>query len=430
MTAFTLTSLLNNTFADFVPNEHLHTEVHQKDELREVYNSIVQKSKDAPLYMLDRTGAAQDYAVRLKEDARELQKAINSMVSDYSTSILDQKIASSDDENYVLAKYIGSAESSNDTSFNISVEKLASGQINEGISVPNDEYALEPGAYSFDLKINDTDYEFQFNVSSADTNVNILNRISRLLDRSNVGLKSSVVNDSPDTSYIRIEGTNTGKTVNGKPAFVISDDNTSRKSGAVASYGLNNLTHEASNALFSINGSPHQSYSNTFTVNRTFELTLKQPTEDRTVNIGLKADLDAMTYNINHLAGAYNDFIKKAAEATNNYNGSHKIMRELNRMSLHYSRAFDSFGLNVQKDGTIAIDDEQLNKYISGSESENNLDPLQEFINSLVDKSEEIAIDPMKYTNQKLVCYKKPGVNFANPYMTSMYTGMLFNNYC
>ncbi|MCR5525996.1 MAG: flagellar filament capping protein FliD [Lachnospiraceae bacterium] len=430
MSAFTLNKLLKNEYADSGYPKSIRSELHKKDELIGVYKSIVKKSKDAPIYMLDKTGASQFFAVSLKEDARELKTTINSLISDYSTSVLDQKIASSSNEELVAAKYIGSSGNSDDTSFNIAVKQIATGQLNIGRTLPNDESSLEPGGYSFDLRINETDYEFQFNVSPGDTNLNIMSRIAKLIDRSNVGLKASLTADSPSESAIQIEGTHTGSPPNGKPSFIISDDNTSRKAGAVDAFGLNDMAHAASNAVFSINGTQHQSYSNIFTVNRTFELTLKKASDDEIVDIGLKADLDAMTYNINHLAGAYNDFIMKASAATNSYNGSQKIMRELHRMSLHYSKAFDSFGLNVQKDGTIVIDDEQLNKHITEDTSEDTLRPIQNFIDSLVDKSEEITIDPMQYTKQKLVCYKKPGVNFPNPYMTSMYTGMLFNSYC
>lgn len=44
----------------------------------------------------------------------------------------------------------------------------------------------------------------------------------------------------------------------------------------------------------------------------------------------------------------------------------------------------------------------------------------------------DIAMNPMKYIEDKVVVvYPNPQKeNFANPYMTSMYSGMLFNLYC
>ena len=41
-----------------------------------------------------------------------------------------------------------------------------------------------------------------------------------------------------------------------------------------------------------------------------------------------------------------------------------------------------------------------------------------------------ISLNPMKYVNKTVVAYKNPGHNFANPYVTSNYSGMMFNYYC
>ena len=55
---------------------------------------------------------------------------------------------------------------------------------------------------------------------------------------------------------------------------------------------------------------------------------------------------------------------------------------------------------------------------------------LKEFSNHLIQKSEEISLNPMNYVEKKIVAYKNPGRSFANPYMTSAYSGMIFNGYC
>jgi hypothetical protein len=36
----------------------------------------------------------------------------------------------------------------------------------------------------------------------------------------------------------------------------------------------------------------------------------------------------------------------------------------------------------------------------------------------------------MDYVDKKIVAYKNPGHNFASPYITSAYSGMMFNSYC
>ena len=53
-----------------------------------------------------------------------------------------------------------------------------------------------------------------------------------------------------------------------------------------------------------------------------------------------------------------------------------------------------------------------------------------DFTHSLVRKSDQISLDPMNYVNNIVVAYKNPGKNFATPYITSAYSGMMFNSYC
>ena len=41
-----------------------------------------------------------------------------------------------------------------------------------------------------------------------------------------------------------------------------------------------------------------------------------------------------------------------------------------------------------------------------------------------------IVLDPMHYIERPVVAYKNPGHGFSNPYITSEYSGMMFNGYC
>lgn len=194
---------------------------------------------------------------------------------------------------------------------------------------------------------------------------------------------------------------------------------------------MDRLVHEPTNARFTINGETYEAYSNTFTLDDSFEMTLKGVTgEGKDAHIGLKPNLEALTYNINHLAGAYNDFIKRAAEYTENYGQSDKIMNEMTRLSRSFYLPLSAVGLDMMSDGTIEVDDEVLTERASLENPENSLSAIKDFTSAIIRKSDDIALNPMSYTKQKLVAYKKPGGNFPNPYMTSMYSGMMFSGYC
>ena len=430
MSAFTLTNVYSNILTSYQPRSSRY-DSHKKDELKSVYRSIVKQNEDAPLFLMDESGESQKFAVNLKEDARELKNAISSLSADYSSSILDKKIASSSDEDLVDAKYIGPDDTIDDApSFDISVEGLASSQVNIGSFLADGEMDLEPGNYSFDININDTDYEFQFSIEEGDTNADIEGRIARLISHANIGLSASVINGE-GTSALRIESVSTG--IRGKDGmnFIVSDENTSRTKGSVDYFGINTVTHSPTNAAFTINGKEHSALSNNFTVDKSFELNLKGVSEEGTsVHIGLKTDLDALTENINNLAGAYNDFIRKASEYTQNYGRSGKFMYEMSTLAGSYANALDAVGLALQNDGTLKVDNSLLTSSASEDDPKVSLSAIQRFTNALTRKSSEISLNPMKYADQVVVAYKNPGKNFPNPYVTSMYSGMLFSSYC
>jgi flagellar hook-associated protein 2 len=70
--------------------------------------------------------------------------------------------------------------------------------------------ALPPDTYSFDIGINDMNYEFQFSIRAGETNRNILNRLERLINNSRIGLNAEIIEGEEETSSLRIESQTTG----------------------------------------------------------------------------------------------------------------------------------------------------------------------------------------------------------------------------
>ena len=87
--------------------------------------------------------------------------------------------------------------------------------------------------------------------------------------------------------------------------------------------------------------------------------------------------------------------------------------------------------MHLQEDGILSVNDEKLLQ--TAAESGNDLsgfNVLKEFSSSLLHKSDQVALNPMDYVDKKIVAYKNPGHNFVSPYITSAYSGMMFNIYC
>ncbi len=430
-----LNQVYNHYLTTYAPKGASQYDAHKRSELRSVYNSIVKMNKEAPLYLLDNSNETRQFAVGIKEQARQLGNTISSLGVVNHTALLNKKTTYSTNENIATAEYIGAKDAQSEKaspSFTLEVQSLASPQVNLGAFLPDGKPALAPGAYSFDVSINDMNYEFQFNIKEEETNLDIQKRLERLINSADIGLEASVIGDNNARSALRLCSTTTGLAEGKTASFSISDDNTSKANGTVAYFGLNYMAIEPHNAQFLLNGEPHSTSSNHFTVEKQFEVTLTgvSPEEGESATIGLKTDLDSLADNVHILVQGYNSFLQAVNETTGALSRGQRLVRDLNSLSLAYRYDLDSMGIRTQEDGTLAVDDTLLKQSVSEREPEDALQSVRNFAASLMRKTSQINLNPMDYVDKTIVAYKNPGRNFAAPYITSPYSGMLFNSYC
>lgn len=406
---------------------------HKKSELRSVYDSMVKLNKESPVYLLKNTPATQAFAVGVKENARLLRNNIASLGGVDEASLLNKKAAYSSDETKVVANFVGEHAATEEIpSFEIKVDSLATGQTNLGDFLPsNTKTFLRAKTYSFDLHINDMNYEFQFSIGDAETNLQVQERLCKLINNSGVGLESQIIDDGSGNTALQINTLATG-VIDGKDTlFTITDFKTSQAAGSVSYFGLNKIKTQASNAIFTINGRPHSSYSNDFTVEKTFALHLKDTTgPDEAITIGTKNDVESLVGNISHMVQGYNDFIKSIAEYRDEHPMSNKLLNEMSGIANYYSETFSALGLSVEEDGIISINRDEIKTSLESEHMEDLFADMKNFTSSLLRKSNEVTLDPMKYVDKKVVAYKNPGKNFSSPYTSSIYSGMMFNSYC
>lgn len=429
-----LSNIYNFYMTTYAPKSSTPYDSHKKSELRSVYNSIVKMNKEAPLYILDTSKESQEFAIGMKENARELRNTIASLGGLDEDKLLNKKAAYSSNENMVSASFIGTAtEGVEIPSVEVEVHALASPQINMGKYLPSDEpIGLAADTYSFDMSIDDLNYEFQYNIKAEDTNKDVQDRLARLINNANIGITAQVLEDEENNSCLRLESNATGLKNNKSMIFKVSDHRTSKTSGSVDYFGLDYLEAAASNARYSINGEERISPSNNVTVGQLYELTLNGVgSEDgEKASIGLKTDVESLTENINTLVRGYNSFLRAAAEYSDSQPKSNRLVHEMSNISKLYARGLTSAGLSLNLDGTLEVDNETIQKTAMGEDVKEAFSSIMDFTNSLVRKSNQIALNPMNYVNNTVVAYKNPGKNFATPYITSAYSGMMFNSYC
>ncbi len=428
-------NIYNYYLTAYTPKNAGKYDAHKRSELRSLYNSMIKLNKESPLYMITNRRESAQFAVGLKENARGLHMELASLGGNLdSKELLERKVAYSSNEDLVTASFIGDMSASSLVpELDIEVQALASGQMNLGNFLSNDSrISLPPDTYSFDISINDMNYEFQFTIRDGETNRNIQDRLGRLINNSHIGLRAEIIDGEEGTSSLRIESEATGLRPGRDKLFSISDENTSKSSGMVSYLGLDYVSRNASNAAFTINGEAREAYSNKFTLDKSYEIQLQgvSPEENGVASIGLKADYEALADNVAQLAGSYNSFLSAVDQFKVSQSSSGKLKGEMSWITALYKDNLSRIGLNVQEDGSIDVDRNTLSTAIHSGDADDKFQVVKNFTQQIFRKTNQISLNPMRYVDKTVVAYKNPGHNLPTPYVSSNYIGMLFNYYC
>lgn len=402
---------------------------HTRTQLKNTYSKVVKINSQTPVYKLDLSTAAQKYAIDLKEHARALENITEDLSDGADGTMTFKKSAVSSNASAVNASYITDfGAASDDESFDINVKQLACSQLNTGNYLQPRSKHIKPGEYSFDLSINDVIYEFQFKVDNSETTNNIQNKIARLINRSNIGLTANIKEDSLGNTAINIESESTGINGTTPVIFSIKSDDANNQL-LIDTLGLDRVTQYPSNAIFDVDGDERSSMSNSITINKAYDVKLSKVTEEP-VTISLKADADSIVESLNELVAGYNNLISVTNDENNNhFQGTEKLQNEIASIARSYKKQLADSGLSLNKDGTISADKEVIINADNKDALSHIYESLNSFKNSIKEKAEDIALNPMDYVNNKIIAYKNLLRSFPDPYNLSAYTGMMFNGY-
>lgn len=427
-----LDTAYNNYLTTYAPKELTRYDTHKKSELRSVYNSIVKLNKESPWYLPTTSKDTQTYAMNLKENARSLHNTIAQLGGLEEDGLFRKKSAYTTDRNVATASFIGSVtDGSEAPEYQLEVESLATPQENLGNFLPDIRVHLPEDTYSFDISINDMNYEFQFSIDSEETNREIQTRLARLINNADIGLKAQIMTDNNKTA-LRLISDSTGLKEGHNAVFSITDDKTSKRSGTVAYFGLDFTARAATNACYSLNGEAHSSTENHFQIGKLFQVKLHgTTTPENPVTIGLKTDIESLADNVTALIGGYNDFLKSTDAYKEQQSRSKRLLSEMRGIASHYQAPLEALGIRMEADGQISVDSSLLKQSAEASRDiSQTFRILKDFSKSLLRKTDQISINPMEYVNRTVVAYKNPGKSFASPYTTSAYSGMMFNFFC
>lgn len=398
---------------------------HKKSELKSVYNNIIKTNKDSPLYKINPSVDLTKFAIDIKENSRQIQNVISSL-SEHGediASMLNKKIAVSSDEDVISVNYVGNHAVEAQPEFSIEVKQLATPQINEGNYLNQRGHAFEEGTFSFDLDTPTNSYEFQFNVNAGDNNHDVQSKIARLINQSDVGLTAEVLVNDAGESALRIASKQTGLGADEESLFSIQSGTSWNELNTL---GIGRITSPAANSLFLLNGNEHSSLSNTFTIDRSFEINLHKASEGNPVRIGFKANTETLSDGVDEMLQAYNGMLSVGMKYSSSHTNN-QLLNEMTRIARGLKDELEAVGITADEKGILSLERDVLAEAVSGEDSSKHYQTLNHFKNALSREAAKISINPMNYVDKVIVEYKNPGRNFAAPYAPSAYAGMLID---
>jgi len=130
------------------------------------------------------------------------------------------------------------------------------------------------------------------------------------------------------------------------------------------------------------------------------------------------------------LLDAYHSFLDTANRYTEGKTDTQGrlLHSELSSIAKSNKSALESIGLMVDDTAHISIEKEKLAEAIGPDRADETFSILGRFKNALGAKAEAVGVNPMNYVDKVVVEYKNPGRNFATPYISSIYSGMMLDS--
>jgi len=420
MTSNILTSIYDSYKQFYIPNNKPSD---GKKNVRSVVSSMEKINKESPLYITNNSQESKDNLINIKESAIELYYRLNQATGKNSgfDSILDKKMPESTNEDIATVSFLNRTINLEDTKeYKLSVENVAQKQVNIGKFLPNEITKLSAGVHSFDATIDDTSYEIQFNVKENETNKNIQERLSRLINKSVPGLHADVIEDGMGDSALKISADDVGfKNDNNLKFTFKSNDNIS-----VEYLGLSNVNNKPENSKIYLDDEYYELNSNTFELGELFEVTIKgkSKTQNDTTQIKIASDADAIVESVEEMVYGYNKFLDSIH--SNEFTWNMQIAKEFGNLAYIYKEKFEDIGLEI-KNNKFVVDTEKLK---DAANNKQDLASIKEFSELISKKVKEISVNPIKYVDKKIAAYKNPTKpQFSNPYVSSNYTGMFLD---
>lgn len=406
---------------------------HKKSELQNVYRDIMRLTSEQPLYKVTFDEAAQEYTLGIKNTVLSLSSMVKELNIDDDASVFKNQILISDQPETVDVTVLeGSVPSDNALPLSVEVYSLSSPQENHGTFVPSNESALVSGQYNFTIGIEENVYSFQFNVTSGSTNLELQKKLADFINKTSIGLRTRIVQE-PDTGESRLDliaitSGSSDKEASFRPADVRFPEDASH--GIITHFGLDQIGKAPVNTCFSINGVSKEVRGRSYLYDNALTLSFQRKTI-APVSIGKVTNQEPIMEKLRSFVDKYNSVFDYVQEKQPNNPRAKKLLYDLGNTMRRFSAELEDCGLSVSRAGTLSVDEKLMYNAAGNGGLEHLFSEDSQFSSALLKRLSDISLNPMEYLNKTVVTYPNiTAKKTLNPYVSSIYCGLLYNNYC
>lgn len=431
-----LLSVYNHLMQGLVMMHQTRFDTHKKSELRDVYQNILRLSAEQPLYKLSFDEAAQNFTLGIKNSALSLSCAVKELHIDDDSSVFRSKSLRSDcPEAVSVSVPDGSSPNHVQLPLELELTALSSPQRNEGCFVPSEASELCPGQYNFTIGIEDKLYSFQFRVSEGSVNLELQNKLSDFINKTSIGLTTSVLEDRINRiSRLSLSSCAYGSAVSGKPSFTLTDTRWPGNAsyGVISHFGLDTISQEANNTQLFINGASYETREHELLYRNCVNLSFHR-LPDRPVTISSVTDKGPVIQKVERFIGEYNSLLSfiRTNGSANRLSG--RLLTELTAIPGSYAGELAAVGIlaPADREGSFSLDLETAYPAAEDGTLERFFLSGDGFVSRTLNKLSAISLNPMDYLDKTIVTYPNHAARKSySPYTASIYSGLLYNNYC
>jgi flagellar hook-associated protein 2 len=251
-------------------------------------------------------------------------------------------------------------------------------------------------------------------------------KVADAINERHTGISASIIN-AGDENALMISSNETGAsgTVDG---LQFSFKGAATGQNMVDMLGLNNVSTQAANSVFSINGEDHTSASNHIAINHIVELDFHQTT-DKPVNISFIPDTKIAKEQVDAFVSAYNTLVDLAKDEGDINLGTRSLSRDIKGIAANHTDELSSLGITIDENGKMQKDDSIISHNLENGSFDKLFSDISDFKTDVVRATDRLTIDPLAYVNKLIVTYPNKLNKFDTPYTQSLYSGLIYNNY-